>query len=96
MSAFHDASAHVEGRRDPAINPQRIGSNRRAHDIDNGIDRADFVKFDGFHILVMNLCFHFAKRLENCRGRVFGGIRDRGQPDDLADLFQPAVGMMLM
>jgi hypothetical protein len=95
VSAFYDATAHIEGRRDPAFHAQRIGSDRCAHNIDNGINRADFVKLDGLHILVMDLCFHFTERLENRCCRLFGGIRYRGLPNNLADLFQPAVRMLM-
>jgi hypothetical protein len=54
------------------LDTQDFEADRSSHDIDNGVDRADFVKVDSLDGCVVNLRFGFSKNPED-RTRSFAG-----------------------
>ena len=46
MGALDGASTDIQGRTQPLVDGERLGSDGGANDIDHGIDGADLVKVD--------------------------------------------------
>src|SRR5579859_120781 len=95
MGALHHSAAHVERRADPFVHTQRLSSHGGAGDVRNGINRADFVEVDLLDIHVMHACLGCAQSFKDSDGPLFGGSADGRSIDDLANLFQPAMRVLM-
>jgi hypothetical protein len=57
MRANHRSTADVQRRTDPFIHAQRLGAYRSAYDVDNRVNRTDFVEMDFFNVRIVNFGF---------------------------------------
>src|SRR5437899_1899410 len=96
MSTLHSPATDIQGRADPLINPERFGSNRRAHDVYHRIHRADFMKMNSLDRSVVNLRFGRAQCLKDANRSSLNLTADRSLVDYLPNLLQPATMRMLV
>ena len=68
MRHFRSAAANVERRASELLNTERIEGDASAYNIDDGIDRANFVKMNFFERNVVHGGFGFTKFAKNGGG----------------------------
>ena len=78
MLADDCSAAHVEGRGKPAIDAESLAAGGGADDIDDGVDRADFVEVDFLDGNGMNGGFGFAEKLKGADGAGSSPARTSG------------------
>jgi len=71
---------------------EQLSADGGADDIDDGVDRADFVEVNFLNGDGMDGGFGFAEELKGADGAVFGGIGERGGADDLKDRGEGTMG----
>ena len=64
MCTLNRAAADIQGRGHPAIDAEMRASHGRTDDVDNGVDRADFVEVNLLDGHRMNFCFGLAEKLK--------------------------------
>ena len=77
------------------IDSQQIEPDRRAHDVDDRIDRADFVKVDLGQVDPVNLRLGLAELEEDPLGQVFLPRREDALVDDRLDMMPVAVDVLV-
>jgi hypothetical protein len=87
------AAADVEGRGEPAVDGEGLGSGGGADDVDDGVDGTDLVEVDLFDGDGVDGGFGLAEELEGAAGAGFYGVRERGGGDDFEDGGEVAVGV---
>jgi hypothetical protein len=74
VRSLHLARAHIQRRTSEFVDAQHFETDRRAHDVDNRIDGADFMKVNLFDGNLMNASLGFGQPRENLAG-AFGRAR---------------------
>ena len=85
------ALAHRQWRNQQFIDSKRAEAPGRPHDIDDRIDRADFVKVDRFGRGVVDLGFRHGERIEDCNGPMLHLGRQRALLDAGLDIAEMAL-----
>ena len=68
MSHFRSAAANIERRASELLNTERIEANARADDIDDGVDRTNFMKMNFFDRNIVYGGFGFTEFAKNGGG----------------------------
>lgn len=96
VRAFDGSCTDVYGRRVPGIYLQMVDPSAGGDDIDDGIDRTDFVKVDLLDWNIVNLCFRLAEQLKGAyRKRLYLAVERRGL-NEIANLRQGSAMRMIV
>ena len=95
VRALDRAAADIERRGEPAIDAERFASGGGADDVDDGVDRADFVKVNFFDGHGVDRGFSFAEQLKGAAGAVFYRLSKRRGSNDGEDRGERAVGVIV-
>ena len=73
VRTFYKAAAGVDSRDENFFRVQIIQTDRAADNVDNRINRADFVESDRFRRALMNFSFRRRNDAENCKRTILDG-----------------------
>ena len=82
------------GEHDDPLDAQQIEADRRADDVGNRVDGADFVEVDFFDRAAVDLGLGLGQLAEDPRGHVAGPRRERAAVDHRRDVVQVAMGVL--
>jgi hypothetical protein len=85
MGADNGATAHIQGRTDELINPQRFGADRGTDDVHQRVGCSDLMKMNFVDGHAVDFRFSRAKLLKNRYRDTFCRSADPGFVDDFED-----------